>query len=241
MNNRQDYFDLMLEYASKSSKFDSVVNKKAEIVEQAVSELGISMGTVLSVGLSAAAIGLHKAGYDVQIVDGGSNLHSAGDEIPFHERPLTELDQKYDIVLALDEYTTYAASEDEQKGVVNALCKVVGNTLITTIRDYKNMPQYRRNFEEPFNFFMDDNTSCLFLEQSIWNRQYKQEWDHYLYAIEDFNTLKTVGPIKRHTMYFKQLAKFTKDEGAVDFIVHRNLLYKGIFKKSYEHVVTIQF
>jgi len=42
-------------------------------------------------------------------------------------------------------------------------------------------------------------------------------------------------------MFFKQLAKFSIDAGAVNFLVHKNLMYKSLIKKNYEHVVSIQF
>jgi hypothetical protein len=49
------------------------------------------------------------------------------------------------------------------------------------------------------------------------------------------------GVFERRTMFFKQLAKFSMDAGAVNFLVHRNLMYKSLLKKNYEHVVSIQF
>jgi hypothetical protein len=42
-------------------------------------------------------------------------------------------------------------------------------------------------------------------------------------------------------MYFKQLAKFSMDAGASDFIVHKNLMYKSVIRKNYEHVISIRF
>jgi hypothetical protein len=49
------------------------------------------------------------------------------------------------------------------------------------------------------------------------------------------------GPFQRRTMFFKQMAKYTKDAGAVDFMVHKNLMYKSLIKKNYEHVISIKF
>lgn len=239
--NRQDYFDLMLGYASKSSKFDDVLDKKAEVIEDTINDIGASPDKILSVGFGPATLGLHKRGYDIDIVEGGNDPYRLGTGMEFLTGSLSEVTNKYSLVLALDEYTTYADSEDAQKDITNALCNVVGSTLITTVRDYKNMPPHKRNFEEPFNFFMDDDHSCLFLDHYLWDRLNKQQWNHYLLAIENHASLITVGPLRRHTMYFKQLAKFTKDAGAIDFIVNKNLLYKGLFKKTYEHIITIQF
>ena len=42
-------------------------------------------------------------------------------------------------------------------------------------------------------------------------------------------------------MFFKQLAKFVYDAGAANFTVHKNLMYKSLIKKNYEHVISVQF
>ena len=53
--------------------------------------------------------------------------------------------------------------------------------------------------------------------------------------------MDTYGEFARRTMYFKQLANFSLAAGSTDFIVHKNLMYKGLIKKNYEHVITITF
>jgi hypothetical protein len=58
---------------------------------------------------------------------------------------------------------------------------------------------------------------------------------------EPASSLETYGVFQRRTMFFKQLAKFSMDNGAVNFLVHKNLMYKSLIKKNYEHVVSIQF
>ena len=55
------------------------------------------------------------------------------------------------------------------------------------------------------------------------------------------NEMTVYGEFDRRTMFFKQLAKFSMDAGAVNFLVHKNLMYKSPIKKNYEHVVSIQF
>ena len=37
------------------------------------------------------------------------------------------------------------------------------------------------------------------------------------------------------------MAKFSIDAGANNFYVHKNLMYKSLIKKNYEHVITISF
>ena len=42
-------------------------------------------------------------------------------------------------------------------------------------------------------------------------------------------------------MYFKQLANFSASSGAISFSVHKDLMYKGLTKRNYEHVITVKF
>ena len=90
-------------------------------------------------------------------------------------------------------------------------------------------------------FLTDDNESMLFMDQYMWDRKDRQHWDHHFYAIKDHSNLETIGPISRRTMYFKQLAKFTSDMGGKNFTVHKEQLYKSVFKKTFEHVISVQF
>jgi hypothetical protein len=52
---------------------------------------------------------------------------------------------------------------------------------------------------------------------------------------------KVTGLFARRSMYFKQMAKFSIDAGAKEFYVHKNLMYKSLIKKNYEHVISISF
>jgi hypothetical protein len=55
------------------------------------------------------------------------------------------------------------------------------------------------------------------------------------------NDVKITGPFARRSMFFKQMAKFSIDAGAKEFYVHKNLMYKSLIKKNYEHVISISF
>ena len=55
------------------------------------------------------------------------------------------------------------------------------------------------------------------------------------------NDANTAGPYNRRSMFFKQMAKFSIDAGAKEFYVHKNLMYKSLIKKNYEHVISISF
>ena len=109
------------------------------------------------------------------------------------------------------------------------------------MRDYKNQDYKEREFSIPAQV-RNGTTSQLFLESHEWDQRDRTHWNTMLYEI-DRATGSTVsyGPFERRTMFFKQLAKFSMDAGAVHFLVHKNLMYKSLLKKNYEHVISIQF
>ena len=56
--------------------------------------------------------------------------------------------------------------------------------------------------------------------------------------MQNSNT-QSYGPFARRNMFFKQLAKFSIDAGAKEFHVHKDLMYKSLIRKNYEHVISI--
>jgi hypothetical protein len=80
------------------------------------------------------------------------------------------------------------------------------------------------------------------LESHDWDLKDRTRWRSHLYEIDEpSSTMKSYGVFERRTMFFKQLAKFSMDAGAMNFLVHKNIMYKSALKKNYEHVVSIQF
>lgn len=82
----------------------------------------------------------------------------------------------------------------------------------------------------------------MFFEFHDWNFKDRSAWKSWMFEITNpETTVVEYGPYDRRTMYFKQLAKFSKDAGAQDFLVHKNLMYKSMVRKNYEHVISIRF
>jgi hypothetical protein len=113
--------------------------------------------------------------------------------------------------------------------------------VISTIRDYKNQDFKEREFSQPI-MIRNNGINKLFFENHDWDLKDRTLWTSTVYEIESpSNELTVYGEFQRRTMFFKQLAKFSMDAGAVNFLVHKNLMYKSLIKKNYEHVVSIQF
>ena len=142
------------------------------------------------------------------------------------------------IVVATDEYFTFAETDQEQRLLVDQLSQVARNLIVTTLRDYKNQDYKDREFSQPL-VISGDTENVIYLEYYKYDFQDKNSSTSTTYAISD--KLETYGPFARRNMYFKQLAKFSMDAGAETFYVHKNLMYKSLIKKNYEHIITIKF
>lgn len=142
----------------------------------------------------------------------------------------------FDVVVAADEFLTYA--DGNQRDLVDLMSELANELFITTLRDYKNQPPQSRDFSQPTVIKNDDNFS-VFLEYHHYEYKIKNHWISYIY--ENGNTINTYGGFKRQPMFFKQLAKFAYDAGATNFTVHRDLMFKSLVKKSYEHIISVSF
>lgn len=141
----------------------------------------------------------------------------------------------FDWTFALDEYFTFAENEQQQKQNVEELVTVTKQTLITTLKDYKNFDYKDREFSYPLAVH-NNKESLVFLEYH--DLQDKNFWKTTVYEIQG-DAVSVSGPFDRCSMFFKQLAKFSIDAGAKNFYVHKNLMYKSVIKKNYEHVISI--
>jgi hypothetical protein len=144
-----------------------------------------------------------------------------------------------DCVVATDEYFTFASTDQGQRDLVDHICGIAGELVITTLRDYKNQDFKEREFSSPaivrneqdYRIYFEFNNVDL-VDRNLSSRT--------VYEI-------TPDDVQIHpcfacrNMYFKQLAKFSMDAGAQEFLVHKNLMYKSLIKKNYEHVISIKF
>ena len=149
---------------------------------------------------------------------------------------ISDIRQPADIVLALDEYLTYASSEQDQRNALESLKTITGGTLVTTLQDYKNAAPHKRNTVDAVN-----NNDNIVVEQNMLDKINRQNWQTHIYFIENQRDFTVLSPENRRTMYFKQLAKYSSDLNGTGFTVQKNLLYRGFFKRSYEHIITLTF
>jgi hypothetical protein len=161
--------------------------------------------------------------YDVDIVD---------------KIKMDDGNRRYDCVMALDEYFTFARTEEEQRSKLEQLAARCDGWLITTLMDYKNLAPYKKNQVELMHDYKSDS---ILLEHNVPDDADKQSWRSWFYGITDHSQMSVVGPMQRRTMYFKQLARYSQDAGSKDYIIQKNNLYRGFGRKHWEHIITIRF
>jgi hypothetical protein len=146
-----------------------------------------------------------------------------------------------EVVVAMDEYFTFAETEQQQQDKIRMICGLATDFVISTIKDYKNQDFKDREFSIPA-LIRSGTASRIYNEFHDWDLNDRSSWETMVYEIENpQGTMQASGPFDRRTMYFKQLAKFTADAGARSFTVHKNLMYKSLIKKNYEHVASVRF
>ena len=223
-------------------KSQEVIERKREILTSISQHYGNNPVSILFYGFSP----LMLASTCKQISVTGINpeikkfLDSTGVKYVYvEENDLGNYRKQFDWVIAADEYFTFAETEQEQLDKIKVVSNLAKNVIVTTLRDYKNQDFRDREFSQPLAVH-DHKDTKLFLEYHHYDYNDKNAWTTTVYEMQDKNTVVT-GPFDRRSMFFKQMAKFSIDAGAREFYVHKNLMYKSLIKKNYEHVISISF
>ena len=145
----------------------------------------------------------------------------------------------YDIVLGLDQTMTWFNTEDEQREFIKQVGQVTKGTFITSLVDYKNQTSQSRMADLPLTININGKQN-LFINHRSWNPSDRQCYENHWLHIEEDKLIGT-STTKRRTMFFKQLAKFSGDAGGTGFKIHKNLFYKPLINKTFEHVISIDY
>ena len=236
------YTDAVLSALTFNPRSDDVVARKQEILNGVYRTENLEPTSVLFVGFNPAILSCGAETLAVTEISDSAQAYLKNQGIKFNyidPANLSKYHKQFQCVIAMDEYFTFADSDQAQQDKIAKICDLASAFVISTVRDYKNQDYKDREFSQPASVRNGKNTR-IFLENHEWDLQDRTRWNTMIYEIEG-SSLKTYGTFDRRTMYFKQLAKFSMDAGAVNFLVHKNLMYKSLIKKNYEHVVSIQF
>lgn len=242
MTQFSQYTDIILSAFKHNPKNADVVNKKQEILNTIFDFHNLTPTSILFVGFNPAILSAKQKEIYVTEVSQEALDFLTAKKINFKYIDPAELDtynKKIQCVVALDEYFTFAKTDSDQRALVNKLTAVATEYIITTVRDYKNQDYKDREFSIP-TVVRNGQKNKLFLEFHDYDIKDKNIWDNSVHEIDEDDVTKH-GIFKRRNMFFKQLAKFSLDAGADNFLVHKNLMYKSLIRKNYEHVVSIRF
>lgn len=238
------YTDAVLSALTFNPRLDDVVARKQEILDGVYRTENLDPTSILFVGFNPAILSCKAKTIAVTEISEQAQEYLKSQGIKFtyiSESELSAYQKAFQCVIAMDEYFTFAGSDQEQQHKISKICNLATAFVISTIKDYKNQDFKEREFSHPV-MVRNAGNSKLFLENHDWDLKDRTLWNTMVYEIDSpSNALKSYGVFNRRTMYFKQLAKFSMDAGAMNFLVHKNLMYKSLIKKNYEHVVSIQF
>lgn len=236
MKNFADFGSVLLRAFQAYSNTNDLVSKKLDILRKTTNtDLD---GSYLFVGFTPSCLG---AGIPFYISQVGQDVLEFLDSrsVPYTYIDLDDADDKsFDYVVALDEYFTFAESEQQQLDMISDLARVTAQCLVTSLRDYKNLDYRDRDFSTPVTI-SNQKEKHIFLEC------HDHSVGQFSWSSSAYELIGTqahfYGPFARTPMYFKQLAKFNYDAGAQNFKVEKSLMYKGLIRKNFEHVISITY
>lgn len=239
-----NYTDAILSALKFNPKANEVIARKQDILDSVYSTENLTPSDILFVGFNPAILSSKAKNIAVTELsnDALDYIKLKGTSVQYiPEGSLVQYKKQFQCVIAMDEYFTFAETDKAQQDKISQICSLATDFVISTIRDYKNQDFKEREFSHPA-LIRNGTESKMFLENHNWDLRDRTLWSTTVHEIDTpDNLLTTYGPLVRKTMYFKQLAKFSIDSGATNFFVHKNLMYKSLIKKNYEHVVSIQF
>jgi hypothetical protein len=237
-----EYAGLTFRAFTFSTKQQEIIDRKQDIIAAVYAHHNFSPRSVLFIGFNPAImatktpdIALTYASAEVQ-----EFLQKHGIKFRYIDPDdLPRYNKAFDSVVALEEFFTFCDSEETQKRQFDMICKLASRTVITTLRDYKNQEFKDREFSLPA-VIHNSTSSRIYLEYHNYDIIDRNAWNRSVYEITG-TELCTWTKFQCRHMFFKQCAKFGFDAGAKDFLVHKNLMYKSLIKKNYEHVISLKF
>lgn len=235
----REYNNILFGGFRDNVKSAEIINKKASILKEVLDYYKVSDDNILFVGFNPYIFALGGKTFKIAEVADEVLDYLTANGCSFEHVEITNLLPKsVEVVIAADEYFTFAESADEQRNLVNQLAHITSGIAVTTLRDYKNQEYKDREFSLPL-VVNTKNTSTIYLEHYKYDMCDKSAIYNTVHAISDEYVKH--GPFARRNMFFKQMAKFCIDAGATNFLVHKNLMYKSVIKRNCEHVISIKF
>lgn len=238
------YTDALLSALMFNPRGHEAIAKKQEVLDGVYRFHNIEPTSILFVGFNPTILSCRAKTIAVTEISHAAREYLTNQGIKFEYIDIADLPnykKKFQGVIALEEYFTFAETDIAQQEQIALFSSIASEFIISTLRDYKNQDFKEREFSQPA-LVRNGANSKIYNEFHDWDQKDRASWKTNVFEIESpTNVLTGYGPFYRRTMYFKQLAKFSYDAGASNFLVHKNLMYKSLIKKNYEHVISIRF
>jgi len=241
-NDFANYTEISVNALKFNPKTQEVIDKKKEILQSISLHYKSSPTSTLFYGFNLMMLGSSSKQLAVTAITDQTKKYLDSLNIKYvyiKEDDLGQYKKQFNWVVVGDEFFTFAKSEQEQMNNIQAISGMAKDLVITTLRDYKNQDFKDREFSQPLAVH-NQNQTKIFLEYHDYDFSDKNSWNTTVYEL-DGSVAQVSKAFARRTMFFKQMAKFSIDAGAKDFYVHKNLMYKSLIKKNYEHVISIKF
>lgn len=234
MSDLLKYNDLILDAFTNQSKKDEVIQRKLEIVNKVLDYHNVSPSSYLFIGFNPAIMGNLQG--DIYV----NNLSEHAKEWLKKNRPNIKTysnDFQPDCIVACEEYLTFAKSELDQIDQIKNTVDLSRKIFISTVRDYKNLDFKEKEYSIPAIVKSSGNFAA-YNEIHQWDINDNQKFETSYYKLTN-TSAEYLFKLPRRAAYFKQIAKFSHDAGGREFVVHKNLMYKSLLRKNYEHVLSV--
>jgi len=237
MKNFNSYNSILISAFKANHKRGDIISRKVQLLNDVYNHYNIKPASELYIGFNPAML-TSRASKIFALGINDTELEEIQTIVPAIKKinNLKSLPGNVEVAISGDEFYTFFDHEDEQKNFLSDLRSVVTGISVTTLRDYKNQDFKEREFSFPA-LVKGDEGSTIFLEYHEHDLKLKNHWQTSIFEIHNESMIKH-GPYIHRAVYFKQLAKFSSDAGFSNFYVHKNLMYKSLIRKNYEHVIS---
>jgi hypothetical protein len=155
---------------------------------------------------------------------------------------LNDDNQKFDTVLAMDEVLTHANSEADQKKKICEYLQYVAPSglFLASVRDYKNTSCHKKHVGDTAVTTVDGE-KWVTTEVNVFDEKNKQMWTQHMYLIRNDSYFSNLSLGQRHTLYFKQLAKYCTDNKSTSYGVLKDTIWRSPFRKQFEYLTWAKF
>lgn len=237
MKNFNSYNSVLLSAFKSNYKRAEIISRKIQLLNDVYDHYNVRPSSELYIGFNPAILTSRASKLFIFGVSNADFLEIQ-QTVPALKKidNLNNIPGTIEVAISGDEFYTFFDSEEEQKSFLSQLRPIVTGFSITTLRDYKNQDFKEREFSFPALVKSEDGAK-IYLEHHDHDAKFKNQWHTMIYEINN-SKMNTYGPYYKRAVYFKQLAKFAADAGFVNFHVHKNLMYKSMIRKNYEHVIS---